>query len=169
MKIKDMLKAFAMGFNYEKYFSRREKIFDKGTPKLIKNYYKLYLRRVDAKNGADINFCSEGEDCFDGRPTLGHGIKGIVIAGGAKIGRNCYISHQVTIGRSKNQVPVIGDNVYIGPGAKIFGGIKVGNNVRIGANCIVFQDIPDNATVVLEKPRIIIKDSEYQYYAFKTE
>ena len=82
---------------------------------------------------------------------------------------DCYISHQVTIGRSKNQVPVIGDNVYIGPGAKIFGGIKVGNNVRIGANCIVFQDIPDNATVVLEKPRIIIKDSEYQYYAFKTE
>ena len=42
------------------------------------------------------------------------------------------ISHQVTIGRSKNLVPVIGDNVYIGPGAKIFGGIRVGNNVRIG-------------------------------------
>ena len=57
------------------------------------------------------------------------------------------ISHQVTIGRSKNLVPVIGDNVYIGPGAKIFGGIRVGNNVRIGANCIVFQDIPDNAVV----------------------
>lgn len=84
MKIKDMLKAFAMGFNYEKYFSRREKIFDKETPKFVKNYYKFYLRRVDAKNGADINFCSEGEDCFDGRPTLGHGIKGIVIAGGDK-------------------------------------------------------------------------------------
>ena len=55
MKIKDMLKAFAMGFNYEKYFSRREKIFDKGTPKLIKNYYKFYLRRVDAKRNANAH------------------------------------------------------------------------------------------------------------------
>ena len=72
----------------------------------------------------------------------------------------------MTIGRSKNLVPVIGDNVYIGPGAKIFGGIQVGNNVRIGANCIVFQDIPDNATVVLEKPRIIIKEQGYEYFAF---
>lgn len=169
MKIKDTLRNLAMSFDYEKYFSRREKLFDKKTSKLLKAYYKFYLRRVDAKNGADINFCSEGKDCFEGRPILGHGIKGIVIAGGAKIGKNCYISHQVTIGRSKNQVPVIGDNVYIGPGAKIFGGIKVGNNVRIGANCVVFQDVPDNATVVLEKPRVIIKEPEYQYYVFRTD
>lgn len=63
-------------------------------------------------------------------------------------------------------VPIIGDNVYIGPGAKIFGGIQIGNNVRIGANCIVFQDIPDNATVVLEKPRIIVKEQGYEYFAF---
>lgn len=39
--------------------------------------------------------------------------------------------------------------------------------MRIGANCIVFQDIPDNATVVLEKPRIIVKEPDYQYFVFK--
>lgn len=60
--------------------------------------------------------------------------------------------------------PVIGDNVYIGPGAKIFGAIHIGNNVRIGANCVVFEDVPDNATVVLPKPRVIIKDKDYKYY-----
>lgn len=60
--------------------------------------------------------------------------------------------------------PTIGDNVYIGPGAKIFGAIHIGNNVRIGANCVVFEDVPDNATVVLPKPRIIIKSPDYQYY-----
>lgn len=65
------------------------------------------------------------------------------------------IFHQVTIGRSRGKAPVIGDNVFIGPGAKIFGGIRVGNNVKIGANCVVFQDVPDNSTVVLGKPRII--------------
>ena len=60
--------------------------------------------------------------------------------------------------------PTIGDNVYIGPGAKIFGAIHIGNNVRIGANCVVFEDVPDNATVVLPKPRIIIKSPDYQYH-----
>ena len=58
---------------------------------------------------------------------------------GAKIGRNVTISHPVTIGRSRGGAPIIDDNVYIGPGAKIFGDIKVGNNVNIGANCIVFR------------------------------
>ena len=65
-----------------------------------------------------------------------------------------------------NGVPSIGDNIYIGPGAKIFGDIHIGNNVRIGANCPVFFDVPDNATVVLDKPRVIIKNSEYNYYVF---
>lgn len=82
---------------------------------------------------------------------------------GAKIGRNVTISHQVTIGRSRGGAPIIDDNVYIGPGAKIFGDIKVGNNVNIGANCIVFQDIPDNTTVVLEHPRVILRDKPMDY------
>lgn len=167
MRPQDYLKNIATGFNYDKYWSRRDKIFDDSTPGFLKAYYKFYLRRVDAKNGAAINFCSDGSNNFEGHPILGHGIKGVVIAGGAKIGKNVFISHQVTIGRSKNEAPIIGDNVYIGPGAKIFGGIKIGNNVRIGANCVVFQNIPDNATVVLEKPRIIIKEQNYKYYAFK--
>ena len=167
MKLRNQFRNFTMGFDYDKYWSRRDKIFDDATPPFVKAYYKFYLRRGDARNGADINFCSDGENNFKGHPILGHGIKGIVIAGGAKIGENVFISHQVTIGRSKNEAPIIGDNVYIGPGAKIFGGIKIGNNVRIGANCVVFQDIPDNATVVLEKPRIIVKSQDYQYYVFK--
>lgn len=50
---------------------------------------------------------------------------------------------------------MIGDNVYIGAGAKIIGNVHVGNNVKIGANCVVFMDVPDNCTVVMPKPRII--------------
>lgn len=66
-----------------------------------------------------------------------------------------------------NGVPTIGDNCYIGSGAKIFGDIKIGNNVRIGANCPVFFDVPDNATVVLPKPRIMQKEAGYQYYTLR--
>lgn len=164
-----MLSKLKGEFDYEKYWTRREKIFQPQVCKLLKMYYKYYIRRINLKYNADINFCSNQPNNFAGRPILGHALNGIIIAGGAKIGKNCTISHQVTIGRSKNEAPIIGNNVYIGPGAKIFGGIRVGNNVRIGANCIVFQDIPDNATVVLEKPRIIIKDADYKYYAYDEE
>ena len=79
---------------------------------------------------------------------------GIIINGNVKIGRNCNIHHGVTIGARNRSAsglelgtPEIGDNVYIGPGAKVFGGIKIGNNVAIGANAVVTHDIPDNAVV----------------------
>lgn len=52
---------------------------------------------------------------------------------------------------------VIGDNVMIGSNVYIAPGVHIGNNVKIGANAVVVEDIPDNATVVMQKPRIIIK------------
>lgn len=73
----------------------------------------------------------------------------------AIIGKNYFISHQVTIGSSMNEVPIIGDNCYIGLGIKIFGNIRISNNVRIGANYPVFFDILDNGTVVFPKLRVI--------------
>jgi serine O-acetyltransferase len=73
-----------------------------------------------------------------------------------KIGRNCSIISNVTIGmRNRWEFPTIGDNVFIGSGARILGGIKVGNNVRIGANAVVIHDVPDNCTVVGIPARII--------------
>ena len=70
------------------------------------------------------------------------------------IGKSANISQQVTIGvfghSERRGSPRIGDNVYIAPEAKVFGKIIVGNNVMIGANCVVHKDIPDNAIVVLD-------------------
>jgi len=51
--------------------------------------------------------------------------------------------------------PTIGHSCYIGAGAKIIGKVKIGNNVRIGANCVVYKDVPDNSTVVSNVQRII--------------
>lgn len=56
--------------------------------------------------------------------------------------------------------PVIGDNVKIGTGAKIIGGVTVGNNVFIGANAVVVKDVPDNC-VVGGVPAKIIKYVDY--------
>ena len=91
-------------------------------------------------------------------PNLPHGLNGIIISHNTVIGKNSTIFHQVTIGEGKNGAPIIGDNVLIGAGAKIIGKIKIGDNVKIGAGCVVSCDIPDNCTVVLEKPRIIINE-----------
>lgn len=82
---------------------------------------------------------------------IGH-FGGIVVNPNSVIGKNCNISHGVTLGQAnrgaRKGYPVIGNNVYIGPGAKIIGNVRVGNNVAIGANCVVTKDIPDNAVVV---------------------
>jgi len=66
-------------------------------------------------------------------------------------GRNLSIGPGVivgSIGFGHKEVPVLGDNVYIGTGAKVLGKIKIGNNVKIGANAVVIKDVPDNATAV---------------------
>lgn len=138
----------------------RHKYQQTGSPVLKWFYFRKYQTLMD-RNNASIPLTAE----FAEMPTLPHGLSGIYISASARIGKACVIFHQVTIGSnmlpdSKSQgFPTLGDNVYIGAGAKIIGNVHIGNNVRIGANCVVTTDIPDNATVVLEKPRIIVKDT----------
>jgi serine O-acetyltransferase len=83
----------------------------------------------------------------------------IVVNGRTRVGRNLTIFHGVTIGAStcgpKAGVPTIGDGVWIGPGAKIFGKITIGNNVAIGANAVVMDDLPDNAVAVGIPARVV--------------
>lgn len=101
---------------------------------------------------------------FKGIPCLPHGFNGIFISDNAIIGKNCVIFQGVTIGSNTLEdtknfgFPIIGNNCYIGAGAKIIGNVRIGDNVRIGANAIVTFDVPSNCTVVLNKPRIIKKN-----------
>jgi serine O-acetyltransferase len=87
--------------------------------------------------------------------------------GQARVGRNCNISQGVTLGqanRGKHKgYPTIGDGVYIGPGAKVVGAVRVGNNAAIGANCVVTNDVPDNAVVVGVPGRVISYDGAADY------
>jgi serine O-acetyltransferase len=66
-----------------------------------------------------------------------------------RIGRNCSIIAGVTIGMRNEWVfPIIGDNVFIGAGARVLGGITIGDGVQIGANAVVTRDLPPGATAV---------------------
>ncbi len=70
----------------------------------------------------------------------------IVVNPAAKVGANCRIHPSTSIG-DYNGTPTLGDNVYIGPGAKLYGPITIGSNVAIGANAVVNTSFPDNCTV----------------------
>jgi len=98
--------------------------------------------------------------------TLGYWGLGIVIHSNTKIGNNCLVAQNVTIGRNFGDklVPRIGDDVYIGAGTVIFGEIVIGNNVIIGSNSLINKSIPDNCTVVGNPMKIIVQNRTEKYY-----
>lgn len=65
------------------------------------------------------------------------------------MGENCSVIAAVTIGlRTEWGFPSLGDNVFIGAGARVLGEISVGDNAKIGANAVVLHDVPADTTVV---------------------
>ena len=119
---------------------------------LYKSYFEHY--------GAWIGLGAE----FENVPVFPHGYFGIFISNSARIGRNAVIYQQVTIGSnmlqgSKRQgAPTLGNDVYIGCGAKLIGKITVGDRARIGANCIVVKDVPENSVTVIRGVESIVKE-----------
>lgn len=78
---------------------------------------------------------------------LQHGIGAVIVA--EKIGSGCWINQQVTLGVGpKPGFPILGDEVGVGAGAKVLGGVTVGDRARIGANAVVVKDVPPDVTVV---------------------
>jgi len=90
-----------------------------------------------------------------------------VINSKAVIGENGNISQGVTIGiinsGLKQGVPTIGNRVYIAPGAKIIGNIKIGNDVAIDANAVVINDVPDGVTVGGIPAKVISQNDSSEY------
>ena len=80
---------------------------------------------------------------------------GVVINGQVIGGENVLIEHQVTIGAERRQSPRIGNNVFIGAGAKIIGQITIGDHSRVGANAVVLDDVPAYATVAGIPARVV--------------
>ena len=90
-------------------------------------------------------------------PHTGH----IIIASNATIGRYCTFTQGISVGHgaggreSSFASPVVGDRVYIGPGAAVLGPINIGNDVLIGANAVVIRSVPARAVVVGNPARVI--------------
>lgn len=91
-----------------------------------------------------------------------HNFSGIFVCE-ANIGKNCKIFQNVTIGhlRGQPEPPKLGDNVFLGAGAKVLGSVTIGDNVVVGANSLVINDIPDNCTVMGVPARIISRETDW--------
>lgn len=111
----------------------------------IISFFKFII--IDIPFGIEIPY-----ECIIGKNLRLVHLNGIVISKYTTIGNNCTILHQVTIGvndkKDSRKAAIIGDNCFIGAGAKIIGNVVIGNNVTIGANAVVTKNIPDNSTVV---------------------
>ncbi|HEY3355629.1 MAG TPA: DapH/DapD/GlmU-related protein [Polyangia bacterium] len=114
--------------------------------------YFLAHKAVQALTG--INIHAEADL---GPGTYFHGFGDIHIVG--KTGRGCtFIQGGQLISASDGKDrgwPTLGDNVYVGAGAKVVGPITIGSNVVIGANAVVTRSLPDNVTVASMPARIV--------------
>lgn len=117
--------------------------------KLLFLYHWLRLNRLRVRLGFTIPLHVFGP----GLSIAHYGT--IVVNKKACIGANCRIHPGVCIGGLDGQNPVLGDNVYIGPGAKIYGGVRIGDDVAIGANAVVTTDVPPHVTVAGIPARIV--------------
>jgi serine O-acetyltransferase len=86
----------------------------------------------------------------------------VVISPEARIGSNVTLSHDVTIGIAGHGeargAPIIEDDVYIAPGARLSGPLRIGRRARIGPNALVFRDVPAGAKVVAPECRVILPE-----------
>lgn len=150
------------GFKYT-FYIRLAQYFSKSSFfSFVAILMKLKLFLMKRKYGIQIS----------AKTTIGKGFfishfGSIIVNGDCVIGDNVNISHDVTLGkanRGKNKgCPIIGNRVYIAPGAKIIGKVIIGDDVAIGANAVVTHDVPSGACVAGVPARILSMDGSEGY------
>lgn len=127
---------------------------------VLRPFYLIHNHWIRAKWGIEIS-CEA---------TIGEGFLilhygGVFVGSTVKMGKNCSVSHNVTIGLSgtgkRRGAPVVGNNVYFAPGANASGRITIGDNARIGANAVVDKDVPANALVQVRPMQVVTFPSFY--------
>ena len=148
------------GFRYT-YLLRKVSLHNRKS--FLGLFYRLLLRRYRFKYGFEIN---PGAQIGEGFYLTSH--YSPVIIGPVRIGKNCNVSHCVTIGRGiageKKGRPTIGDNVWIGPGSIIVGKISIGSDVLIAPNTFVNFNVPAHSVVIGSPGRIVAKENPTRDY-----
>lgn len=95
---------------------------------------------------------------------------GSIFIGASSIGENCNFAHEITVGiagrGSKRGRPEIGNRVFVGPGAKVIGLLKIGNDVSIGANAVVTKDLVDRAVAVGVPAKVVSYNGSFDFIIY---
>jgi len=140
------------GFNCVMIFRMQNAILNRGMGIIARmlRSWNLMITGADISPGAEI-----GPGLLIQHPS------GIVIGQGVKIGANCTVLHQVTLGEKyanssgDHLYPTIGDSCVLGAGSKLLGSVVLGANVTIGANSLVLSNVPANSTAVGIPARVV--------------
>jgi len=111
---------------------------------LLSRIYRIFLEIINHRLAVRLGLSIPKNVFGPGLCIVHYGT--IVVSPEARIGENCRIHPSSSIG-FYNGAPILGNNVYIGPGAKLYGQISIGDNVTIGANAVVNSDFPSNVTI----------------------
>ena len=125
----------------------------------LNKVYSKYLKYELYKNGTKLGF-TISPNCFGPGLSIAH-IGTIVVNPASRIGANCRIHTCVVIGTKAgypDMAPTIGNNVYIGPGAKIFGKITISDGIAIGANSVVNKSFFEPNVTIAGVPARKISD-----------
>ena len=127
----------------------------------------MYLHHVPGKivEGVNASRYYRFANDINYRADIGPGFRvvhvvGIVIGGGVKIGANCTVYNDVSIGRKSKvdtAMPILGDDAIIGAGSKILGGVSIADHVTIGAMTFLDKSVPSNSVVYGIPPNQTIK------------
>jgi len=144
---------FTVLLRFNEYLKNTQRSF------LIRFIPLLWYKRLGIRLGLSVPL-----NVFDhGLSIVHYGL--LVVNPDAKIGKNCRVHAGVNIGGTagfkadtdkSSYAPTIGDNCYIGPGAKIFGPIQIGHNCVIGANAVVNKSFMKDSLTIAGIPAIII-------------
>lgn len=136
-----------------------EFLLNTGKPRIVRLPVLLWFRRSSVRLGFSL-----GPNIFGpGVAIVHYGL--LVIDPTTRIGKNCRIHMGTHIGGAAMFVdpkeadkysPRIGDNVYLGPGCKLYGPIRLGNNCVVGANAVVTKSYPEDGLVLAGVPARVI-------------
>lgn len=153
--IKSFLYYYFLNYSFKYTFWLR---MSKHHSSIVRFYSKARLLMLRRKTGIDIHF----------RTQIGFGLyvahaQSVVVSEYTIIGNNCNLAQFTTIGSNHRKAARIGDNVYIGPNVCLVEDVVIGDNVTIGAGAVVTKDIPENATVAGVPAKILHYDNPARY------
>ena len=129
----------------------------------LKGLWRLVLEVVNHRLATRLGFTIPKNVFGPGLHIVHYGT--IVVHPDARVGRNCRLHPSTSIG-DYNGVPHLGENVYIGPGAKIYGPVTLGDNVAVGANAVVNKSFGSNVTLGGVPARIVAEKGAMEQGVF---